>query len=110
MTIHDIQQLVARHFGVTVLDLVSDRRGRAEARPRQVAMWLARHSTRHSLPAIGRAFGNRDHSTVMQAIARVEELMVADHGFARTVWELLQAVDPVGSVEIRRLRMWRAAA
>ena len=110
VTIHDIQSLVAQRFGVTVLDLVSDRRGRAQARPRQVAMWLARHTTTHSLPAIGRAFGDRDHSTVIQAIRRVEERMAADVGFSRTVWDLLRVVDPVGSVEISRLRMRRAAA
>jgi chromosomal replication initiator protein len=109
VTIHDIQRIVAQRFGVTVLDLVSARRGREQARPRQVAMWLSRHTTLHSLPEIGRAFGDRDHSTVIQAIRRVDERMAADADFAGTVWTILQAVDPVESAEIRRMRM-RAVA
>jgi chromosomal replication initiator protein len=83
MTIHDIQKLVASRMGATMLDLVSARQ--ASARPRQVAMWLCRHATPASFPAIGRAFGNRDHTTVMQAVRRVDALMAADAGFAATV-------------------------
>ena len=85
MTIHDIQQIVAQGFGVEVCDLTSRRRGRREARPRQVAMWLARAATPCSLPEIGRAFGNRDHTTVMHAIRQVDERIAADLGFAYLV-------------------------
>jgi chromosomal replication initiation ATPase DnaA len=86
VTIHDIQRLVASRMGATALDLVSARQ--ASARPRQVAMWLARHTTPASFPAIGRAFGNRDHTTVMQACRRVDALMAADPAFAAVVSEL----------------------
>ena len=76
VTIHDIQRIVAERVGVTVLDLISDRRGRAFARPRQIAMWLCRHMTTSGITAIGRAFGDRDHSTVLHA------LWVVDHEIA----------------------------
>jgi chromosomal replication initiator protein len=109
MTITEIQRLVAERFGVTMCDLMSRRRGRAQARPRQVAMWLARHTTPCSLPEIGRWF-ERDHSTVMHAIERVDERMAAEPVFATRVWGLLAQVDPAFSVEIRRLRMRGEAA
>jgi chromosomal replication initiator protein len=89
MTIHDIQRLVATRMGATALDLVSARQ--ASARPRQVAMWLCRHATPASFPAIGRAFGNRDHTTVMQAVRRVDALMAADPAFAAVVADLRRA-------------------
>jgi chromosomal replication initiator protein len=89
MTIHDIQKLVASRMGATALDLVSARQ--ASARPRQVAMWLCRHSTPASFPAIGRAFGNRDHTTVMQAVKRVDALMAGDPAFAAVVEDLRRA-------------------
>ena len=86
MTISQIQVAVAERFGVAVSDLVSDRR--LTARERQVAMWLCRHRTPCSLPAIGLAFG-RDHTTVHHAIRRVDERMAADAAFAGTVNDLL---------------------
>jgi len=89
VTIHDIQRLVASRMGATALDLVSARQ--ASARPRQVAMWLARHTTPASFPAIGRAFGNRDHTTVMQAVRRVDALMADDPAFAAVVEGLRRA-------------------
>ena len=91
MTIHDIQTLVCCAFGISQLDLLSRRRGRVQARPRQVAMWLARHATPCSLPEIGRAF-DRDHTTVMHGIERVEARMAEDPGFAATVRELRETV------------------
>ena len=63
----------------------SARRARAVARPRQVAMYLAKQLTPRSLPEIGRKFGGRDHTTVMHAVARVAELMKQDAGFAEDV-------------------------
>lgn len=109
MTIHEIQRLTAARFGVTRCDLLSRRQGFAQARPRQAAMWLARHVTPCSFPEIGRAF-DRDHSTVMHDIRKVDERMAQDQAFAALMWDLLAAVDPVESVEIRRLRMRRVAA
>lgn len=88
--IHKIQRLVALATGITALDLCSARR--QPAHTRQLAMWLCRHATAHSLPAIGRAFGGRDHSTVAHAIRRVDERMAADQAFSRIVNELLEDV------------------
>lgn len=82
-----IQTVVASAFGVGRDELLSDRREPRVARPRQVAMYLARDLTRHSLPHIGRHFG-RDHTTVMHSVKRVEGLMVADAEFARLVVDL----------------------
>jgi chromosomal replication initiator protein len=66
-------------------DMVSARRARSVARPRQVAMYLAKHLTSRSLPEIGKKFGNRDHTTVMHACTRVTELISADSSFAEDV-------------------------
>jgi chromosomal replication initiator protein len=63
----------------------SARRARAVARPRQVAMYLAKQLTSRSLPEIGRRFGNRDHTTVMHAVKTVSDLMARDAGFAEDV-------------------------
>jgi chromosomal replication initiator protein len=67
----------------------SERRARAVARPRQVAMFLAKQLTQRSLPEIGRKFGGRDHTTVLHAVKKVEELMANDQGFAEDI-ELLR--------------------
>jgi chromosomal replication initiator protein len=89
VTIDEIQRKVAEHFNMRVADMHSDRRARAVARPRQVAMFLSKQLTQRSLPEIGRKFGGRDHTTVMHAVKRVEELIATDQGFADDV-ELLR--------------------
>jgi chromosomal replication initiator protein len=89
VTIEEIQKRVAEHFSMRLTDMSSARRARAVARPRQVAMYLAKQLTQRSLPEIGRRFGNRDHTTVMHAVSRVGELMTRDAGFAEDV-ELLR--------------------
>ncbi|QDH14513.1 chromosomal replication initiator protein DnaA [Oecophyllibacter saccharovorans] len=89
VTIDEIQRKVAEHWNIRLTDMSSARRARAVARPRQVAMYLAKHLTSRSLPEIGRRFGNRDHTTVMHAVARVTELMEQDPAFAESV-ELLK--------------------
>ncbi len=89
VTIDEIQRKVAEHFNMRVADMHSERRARAVARPRQVAMFLAKSLTQRSLPEIGRKFGGRDHTTVMHAVKKVEELMASDHGFAEDI-ELLR--------------------
>ena len=71
VTIDEIQKKVADHFSMRLTDMSSARRARAVARPRQVAMYLAKQLTTRSLPEIGRKFGNRDHTTVMHAVTRV---------------------------------------
>ena len=78
VTIEEIQKQVAEHYNIRLTDMSSARRARAVARPRQVAMYLAKQLTSRSLPEIGRKFGNRDHTTVMHAVCRVAELMERD--------------------------------
>jgi chromosomal replication initiator protein len=74
VTIENIQKTVAEYFKIRVADLLSKRRSRSIARPRQVAMALARELTNHSFPEIGDAFGGRDHTTVIHACDRVKDL------------------------------------
>ena len=78
VTIDEIQKRVGEHFDLKPLDMVSARRARAVARPRQIAMYLAKRLTTRSLPEIGRKFGGRDHSTVIHAVRRIEELRDSD--------------------------------
>ena len=78
VTIENIQKLVAEYFKIRVADLLSSRRTRSITRPRQIAMSLAKSLTRHSLPEIGNAFGGRDHTTVIHACRKVEELRIED--------------------------------
>ena len=89
VTIEEIQKRVAEHFNIRLTDMSSARRARQVARPRQVAMYLAKQLTSRSLPEIGRKFGNRDHTTVMHAVSRVTELMETDSDFGENV-ELLR--------------------
>jgi chromosomal replication initiator protein len=74
VTIDNIQKTVAEYFKIRMGDLLSKRRSRSIARPRQIAMALAKELTRHSLPEIGDAFGGRDHTTVLHACRRIAEL------------------------------------
>jgi chromosomal replication initiator protein len=89
VTIDEIQKRVAEHFNIKLAEMTSSRRARVVARPRQVAMYLAKQLTSRSLPEIGRKFGGRDHTTVMHAVRKIEELVVADRALAEDV-ELLR--------------------
>ncbi len=89
VTIEEIQKQVASHFNIRMADMHSARRARSVARPRQVAMYLAKQLTSRSLPEIGRKFGGRDHTTVMHAVRKVDELREHDTTFAEDV-ELLK--------------------
>jgi len=89
VTIEEIQKRVASHFNIRISDMHSARRARSVARPRQVAMYLAKQLTARSLPEIGRKFGGRDHTTVMHAVRKVEELREHDNDFNEDV-ELLK--------------------
>ena len=89
VTIEEIQKRVAEHFNIRLSEMYSSRRARAVARPRQIAMYLAKQLTVRSLPEIGRKFGGRDHTTVMHAVRKVEELKATDNGFSEDV-ELLR--------------------
>lgn len=85
LTIEEIQRKVAQHFNIRHADMLSARRARAVARPRQVAMYLSKQLTSRSLPEIGRRFGGRDHTTVMHAVRKIDELRGLDTGFADEV-------------------------
>ena len=89
VTIDEIQRRVAEHYNLRLTEMASDRRARVVARPRQVAMYLAKQLTTASLPQIGQKFGKRDHTTVMHAVRKIEELMLTDAGLAEDV-ELLR--------------------
>ena len=75
VTIDNIQKTVAEYYKIKVADLLSKRRSRSVARPRQLAMALAKELTNHSLPEIGDAFGGRDHTTVMHGVDKMEVLV-----------------------------------
>lgn len=90
VTIDEIQKKVAEHYNVRVADMHSARRSRAVARPRQVAMYLAKQLTPRSLPEIGRKFGGRDHTTVIHAVRKIEELSAYDASFREDVELLLR--------------------
>jgi len=89
VTVDEIQQRVAAHYNIKLAEMSSPRRARSVARPRQVAMYLAKQLTTLSLPQIGKRFGNRDHTTVMHAVRKIEELKVSDLSIAEDV-ELLK--------------------
>ncbi len=89
VTIDEIIRKVSDHYNLRMSDLLSARRARAVARPRQVAMYLSKMLTSRSLPDIGRRFGGRDHTTVIHAVKKIEELKKTDGQIAEDV-ELLR--------------------
>ena len=93
VTIDEIQKAVSTHFDLKPIDLLSARRAVAVARPRQIAMYLAKRLTTRSLPEIGRKFGNRDHSTVIHAVRRIEELRGTDRDIDGAVIELMRQLE-----------------
>ncbi len=78
LTIEEIQRKVAEHYNIRLSDMIGPKRLRNIARPRQVAMYLAKQLTSRSLPEIGRRFGGRDHTTIMHGVRKIEELMATD--------------------------------
>ncbi|MEC7558467.1 MAG: chromosomal replication initiator protein DnaA [Pseudomonadota bacterium] len=91
ITIDEIQKRVAAHYDVRIAEMFSARRARNIARPRQVAMYLAKMLTAFSYPEIGRQFGGRDHTTVMHAVRTIEGLIASDKGIAEDV-QLLRSL------------------
>jgi chromosomal replication initiator protein len=89
-TVRSIMEFVAAEAGVSITDLVSDRRARAISEPRQLVYWLARHLTTKSLPVIGLAIGGRDHTTVMHGLRVVERRRASDADF-RSATDRLRA-------------------
>ena len=92
LSIEHIQKTVADYFKIKVADMYSKKRTRVIARPRQVAMWLAKELTPMSLPAIGEAFGGRDHTTVLHACRTITELRLGDHQLNHDVHVLTQVL------------------
>jgi chromosomal replication initiator protein len=82
LTIEEIQRKVAEHYNIRLSDMIGPKRLRNIARPRQVAMYLAKQLTPRSLPEIGRRFGGRDHTTIMHGVRKIEELMAIDSQLA----------------------------
>ena len=93
LTIEEIQRKVSEHFKIKMSDMSSARRMRSIARPRQVAMYLAKILTQSSLPEIGRKFGGRDHTTVMHAVHKVEDLMETDKSVAEDIYLLRRMME-----------------
>lgn len=87
--VEDIQRIVARHYNVSKTELLSNRRTRTIVKPRQVAMYLSKVMTPRSLPEIGRRFGGRDHTTVLHAVRKIEDLSESDNTLAQEI-ELLK--------------------
>ena len=87
--IEDIQRIVARHYNVSKTELLSNRRTRTIVKPRQIAMYLSKVMTPRSLPEIGRRFGGRDHTTVLHAVRKIEDLSGSDNTLAQEL-ELLR--------------------
>jgi hypothetical protein len=85
LSVDEIQKRVAEFFGMKLSEMQSSKRSQNIARPRQVAMYLAKTMTTRSLPEIGRRFGGRDHTTVLHAVRKIEELMTGDKEFAEDV-------------------------
>jgi len=92
ITLELIQKYVADYYKIKVAEMYSQKRTRAIARPRQVAMWLARELTPHSLPEIGEAFGGRDHTTVLHACRTIGDLRGKDGQLNNDVHVLLQSI------------------
>lgn len=92
VTIENIQKTVAEYFKIRTSDLLSSKRSRTIARPRQVAMTLAKELTNHSLPEIGEAFGGRDHTTVLYATRKIAELKESDTRVAEDYGNLLRTL------------------
>lgn len=92
VSIDNIQRVVAEYYKIKMSDLLSKRRSRSVARPRQVAMSLAKELTNHSLPEIGDAFGGRDHTTVLHACRKIKELKEEDADIREDVKNLLRSL------------------
>ena len=93
VTIDNIQRTVAEYYKIKVADLLSKRRSRSVARPRQLAMALSKELTNHSLPEIGNAFGGRDHTTVLHACRKVVALREENHDIKADYTNLIRTLS-----------------
>ena len=88
ISVESIQNVVAAYFNLGIQEMLSARRSRSLARPRQIAMYLAKQHTTNSLPDIGRKFSNRDHTTVIHAVKKIEQLMKTDDEIRKNIFEI----------------------
>ena len=88
INVESIQNIVALHFNLNIQEMLSPKRSRSLARPRQIAMYLAKQHTTNSLPEIGRKFSNRDHTTVIHAVKKIEELIKKDNEIKQNIIEI----------------------
>lgn len=93
VSVEEIQRKVAEHYNIRLSDLVGPKRVRTLARPRQIAMYLAKQMTSRSLPEIGRRFGGRDHTTIMHGVRKIEELRREDRSMAEDIDLLRRALE-----------------
>lgn len=93
VTVEEIQRKVSEHYNIRLSDMIGPKRVRNYARPRQMAMYLAKHMTSRSLPEIGRRFGGRDHTTVMHGVRKIEELKAIDSQIADDLELLRRALE-----------------
>ena len=96
-TTQTIQRVVARHYGVSVIDLVSTRRTQPLAFVRHIAIYLVRELTALSMPSIGRLFGDRDHTTILHAVRKVQARRERDPAFDATLKKLAAAAQPAAA-------------
>jgi len=88
INVESIQNIVAAHFNLNIHEMLSPRKSRSLARPRQIAMYLAKQHTTNSLPEIGRKFSNRDHTTVIHAVKKIESLLKKDNEIKQSINEI----------------------
>jgi len=100
ITIEEIQRRVAQYYNIRLADMLSPRRARTVARPRQIAMYLSKQLTTRSLPEIGRKFGGRDHTTVIHAVRRIDELCREDSGMEEDVDLLRRKLENMGPPDL----------
>ena len=93
VTIENIQKTVADYYKIKVSDILSKRRSRSVARPRQMAMSLSKELTNHSLPEIGNAFGGKDHTTVLHAVRKIDELRTENHDIKEDYKNLIRTLS-----------------
>ena len=93
VTIEEVERRVTEYYNVRLADMLSARRARAVARPRQVAMYLSKQLTTRPLPEIGRKFGGRDHTTAIHAVCQIAELCPLASGIEEDVDLLLRLLD-----------------
>ncbi len=93
VTVEEIQRKVAEHYNIRLSDMIGPKRVRTIARPRQIAMYLAKQLTTRSLPEIGRRFGGRDHTTIMHGVRKIEELIPADRQLAEDLHLLRRLLE-----------------